>query len=130
MNALAFDPWAALKRQREDATPAKVANPANPIPHSPPGLADLAGLAGVPSPTHEIAIDHEAASSLARAAILPADGPFSSCSNCGASLYWRLSVLSGGPGPWTCRRCHPPVPGMWLDACAFPRTAGVQEALI
>jgi hypothetical protein len=56
MSALAFDPWAALKRKGEDAHPAKVANPANPIPQNPPGLADLAGLAGGgPFPMREIA---------------------------------------------------------------------------
>jgi hypothetical protein len=50
LSALAFDPWAALKRKVEDDTPANVANPANlPLAH-PPRLAGLAGLAGEQSP--------------------------------------------------------------------------------
>jgi hypothetical protein len=54
------------------------------------------------------------------AAILSADGPSTSCRDCGANLFWRLSVLSGGPGPWTCRRCEQPDPATWLDSHALP----------
>lgn len=53
-------------------------------------------------------------------AILPAAGPSTSCQACGANLFWRLSVLSGGPGPWTCRRCEQPDPAVWLDSHALP----------
>ena len=43
------------------------------------------------------------------------DGP---CSSCGCGDWWRLSILSGGPGPWQCGRCGPPHPEDWVDACA------------
>jgi len=34
--------------------------------------------------------------------------PVAPCAACGSGLWWRVSALSGGPGPWTCRRCAPP----------------------
>ena len=46
MNALTFNPWAALKREAEARPPAKAANPANPSVAEAPRLAALAGLAG------------------------------------------------------------------------------------
>jgi hypothetical protein len=46
--------------------------------------------------------------------------PAGPCDRCGGGSYWRLSVLSGGPGPWACRRCHRPDPTAWLDDHAIP----------
>ena len=46
--------------------------------------------------------------------------PDSPCRLCGLGAWWRLSVLSGGPGPWHCERCEPPNPQDWLDGCAVP----------
>ena len=46
--------------------------------------------------------------------------PDSPCRPCGLGVWWRLSVLSGGPGPWHCERCEPPNPEDWLDGCAVP----------
>jgi hypothetical protein len=43
------------------------------------------------------------------------------CSKCLLGLYWRFSVLSGGPGPWLCHTCEPPnSDDDWIDACAVP----------
>jgi hypothetical protein len=46
--------------------------------------------------------------------------PAAPCTVCGLGLWWRVSVLSGGPGPWTCWRCSQPNPADWLDASIFP----------
>ena len=46
--------------------------------------------------------------------------PATPCITCGAGLFWRLSVLSGGPGPWHCTGCVPPDPEAWIDAHAMP----------
>jgi hypothetical protein len=52
---------------------------------------------------------------------LPPDGsPTGPCPACGARLYWRASIMSGGPGPWTCQKCAPPEPELWIDACGLP----------
>lgn len=48
MSAIAFDPWAVLKRHRENLL---TANAANPQPSSPARLAALAGLAAPHPPT-------------------------------------------------------------------------------
>jgi len=40
------------------------------------------------------------------------------CARCGDGVWWRLSVVSGGPGPWHCTHCEPPHPDDWLDGCA------------
>jgi hypothetical protein len=48
--------------------------------------------------------------------------PAAPCPDCGSSLWWRVSVLSGGPGAWHCERCQPPDPDVWRDACACPVT--------
>jgi 3-isopropylmalate dehydratase small subunit len=40
-----------------------------------------------------------------------AEGPLDPCPDCGAGRRWRLSVLSGGPGPWRCQPCAPPRSG-------------------
>jgi hypothetical protein len=47
----------------------------------------------------------------------PPNGP---CHRCGGWRYWRMSMLSGGPGPWTCRHCQEPDPTIWLDGHAVP----------
>jgi hypothetical protein len=60
---------------------------------------------------------------IARALAAPADLgelPSGRCSVCCGGSYWRLSVLSGGPGPWRCMRCVPPDPADWIDGCAVP----------
>ena len=48
--------------------------------------------------------------------------PTGPCPRCGRGSYWRLSVLSGGPGCWLCQQCVRPDPGDWIDGCAT--TAG------
>ena len=48
--------------------------------------------------------------------------PTRPCSDCGGDVWWRLSMLSDGPGPWRCERCQPPDPDQWRDACACPVT--------
>ena len=44
--------------------------------------------------------------------------PSGPCPGCGGGLWWRVSVLSGGPNPWLCRRCEWPNPAAWLDGHA------------
>ena len=41
------------------------------------------------------------------------------CGTCGGCLWWRVSVLSGGPGPWRCERCERPDPAVWQDGHAI-----------
>jgi hypothetical protein len=48
--------------------------------------------------------------------------PSEACPACGTGLWWRVSVTSGGPGPWRCMRCVPPDPADWIDGCAVPIT--------
>lgn len=72
------------------------------------------------------AIDH---SMLPDASCLPisidlGELPTRPCSDCGRGLWWRLSTVErDGPGPWLCRRCCPPNPADWVDACSMPREA-------
>jgi hypothetical protein len=47
-------------------------------------------------------------------------GPVDRCAQCGAGRWWRASVLSGGPGVWSCAGCDPAPADVWLDACAVP----------
>jgi hypothetical protein len=49
-----------------------------------------------------------------------ANDPVSRCPFCGHNIWWRLSVLSGGPGPWQCGRCTPTDPDKWIDATVIP----------
>jgi hypothetical protein len=46
--------------------------------------------------------------------------PAGSCPGCAGGSWWRLSVLSGGPGPWRCRCCEPSHPDAWLDGHTVP----------
>lgn len=46
--------------------------------------------------------------------------PDAPCPGCGCGVWWRLSVMSGGPGPWHCQDCIKPDVADWLDACAMP----------
>jgi hypothetical protein len=46
--------------------------------------------------------------------------PVRPCSKCGTSFWWRMSILSGGPGPWHCQQCGAPDVADWIDACAAP----------
>jgi hypothetical protein len=50
--------------------------------------------------------------------------PVIPCTVCNGRLWLRLSVLSGGPGPWQCARCDPLPPDVWPDATAIPASAG------
>ena len=36
-------------------------------------------------------------------------------SGLGSHLWWHVSVLSGGPGPWRCLRCDESDSDAWLD---------------
>lgn len=46
--------------------------------------------------------------------------PEAACLSCGTDIWWRLSVLSGGPSPWRCIGCTPPDPVDWIDGYAIP----------
>lgn len=46
--------------------------------------------------------------------------PTELCHGCGKGLFWRLSVLSGGPSAWRCQWCDSPSPDAWIDAVAMP----------
>ncbi len=53
--------------------------------------------------------------------------PSEACPGCGTGVWWRVSVMSGGPGSWRCMQCLPPDPADWIDGCAVPvgvRTGG------
>lgn len=71
MSALAFDPWAGLKRGAGVASPAKAANLANQDGHEASGLARLAGLAEVASSRCETALHPEPLETDDEAAALP-----------------------------------------------------------
>ncbi len=66
------------------------------------------------------AVNEPSSSPVAATAVLSHDAPSVPCWNCGGEVWWRVSVLSGGPGPWQCERCQPPDPDLWRDACACP----------
>ena len=55
--------------------------------------------------------------------------PAGPCPVCGGGQWWRLSVLSGGPGRWRCERCMPPDPAHWIDGCAVPSGEAHKEAI-
>lgn len=55
--------------------------------------------------------------------------PTARCSACGGGTYWRLSIMSGGPGPWSCIRCIQPGPEDWIDGCALPTGTVLAAAL-
>ena len=42
------------------------------------------------------------------------------CPVCGRGLWWRLSIVSGGPGPWSCLRCVAAPSDVWIDGYAVP----------
>jgi len=86
-----------------------MASAAAPTAHS---VNRVNGVTGVGSWAHPPGPANDPATDLA--------GPRAPCPSCGAGLWWRLSILSGGPGPWTCKRCAPPDPADWLDGCAVP----------
>ena len=44
--------------------------------------------------------------------------PITPCSRCNDVIWWRFSVLSGGPSPWHCEWCRPPPTNVWLDGSA------------
>lgn len=46
--------------------------------------------------------------------------PARPCPLCQGRIFWRASVLSGGPGPWACSRCDPAPADVWQDASAVP----------
>jgi hypothetical protein len=47
------------------------------------------------------------------------DLPSAPCPACRTVLWWRMSAMSRGPGPWCCLRCARPDPADWIDACAI-----------
>ena len=60
---------------------------------------------------------------IARLLAVSVDGaelPRALCPACGAGTWWRVSVLSGGPGPWQCQGCEPPPAATWTDATVLP----------
>jgi hypothetical protein len=66
------------------------------------------------------AVSEPFTSSVVAAAVLSHNVPSVPCSDCGCGMWWRLSVLSGGPGPWSCARCFLPDSADWIDGCAVP----------
>jgi hypothetical protein len=46
--------------------------------------------------------------------------PDAACPACDGGLWWRVSILSGGPGSWRCHLCAPPDLKDWIDAHAIP----------
>ena len=83
---------------------------------SPDGRVRFAASAPIPAALLAEAREHRDAI----AAELATDGPSTPCPDCGSGHWWRLSVLSGGPGPWRCMRCVPADPEDWIDGCAVP----------
>ncbi len=59
---------------------------------------------------------------LAQSVEPPCDGYglITCCPGCGSGRVWRLSILSGGPGPWCCSTWASPPAHAWLDGCALP----------
>jgi hypothetical protein len=57
---------------------------------------------------------------LAANEIAPDPEPSTVCPACGCDLWWRVSVLSGGPGPWRCTYCDTPPRDAWQDGCCIP----------
>jgi hypothetical protein len=49
---------------------------------------------------------------------------------CGGGLWWGVSVLSGGPNPWLCRRCEWPNSAAWLDGHAVGAAGSRPECYI
>lgn len=79
--------------------------------------------APTPLPADLLAEARQHRDAIARALADPADVevlPAGRCGRCGGGPWWRLSALSGGPGPWHCERCIPPDPADWIDGCAVP----------
>jgi hypothetical protein len=70
-----------------------------------------------------ITVNERSSPAVAPAPVLSRDAPSAPCRDCGGGLWWRLSVLSGRPGPWSCERCIPPDPAGWRDACSIPTSA-------
>ena len=77
-------------------------------------------VAPSPLPTGLLAEARHHREAIAR--VLADEGPETACERCSGCLFWRLSVLSGGPGPWTCQPCAPPASADWIDACSLPVT--------
>ena len=49
-----------------------------------------------------------------------ANDPLAACPDCQCGVWWRLSIVSGGPGPWSCMRCVAAPSDAWIDGCAVP----------
>jgi hypothetical protein len=67
--------------------------------------------------TNGIAVDSQEAASAVRDVDTLPSAP---CLQCGRGNWWRLSVVSGGPGPWQCVRCTPHGAEDWIDGRSVP----------
>jgi hypothetical protein len=80
--------------------------------------------APAPLPAALLAEARQQRDAIARALAEPAtldlgDLPAAPCLACGCRSFWRVSVLSGGPGPWRCTKCTSPDREVWLDGHAL-----------
>ena len=75
----------------------------------------MPNLGGLTAPANERGMLPLTATAAIDLGALPS-GP---CPVWGGGLWWRVSVLSGGPNPWLCRRCEWPNPGMARWACSW-----------
>jgi hypothetical protein len=108
----ALEKLATLRDRQRDKGRDNVTDGAATLPHRTDARHGGDGTVSAPAPN----AGRTNPSAFLDLAELPA-GP---CPACGGSLWWRLSVLSGGPGPWCCGRCIPPDPVDWLDGHAVP----------
>ncbi len=83
---------------------------------SPDGRVHFAASAPLPAALLAEARAHREAIATA----LSSEDPVGACGTCSGGLWWRLSVMSGGPGPWQCSACCQPDPNDWIDASAVP----------
>jgi hypothetical protein len=84
-------------------------------------IQEVRFVAPAPLPADLLAEARQHRDAIGRALAGPADLgelPAGPCRGCCGGAYWRVSVLSGGSGPWHCGWCDRPDSGVWMDGHA------------